>query len=109
LITHVGEHPQFGRNVLLQFSTHPPAKPFMSNSGDLFAFYAHLSVVLVSEGQPVRAGERIALTGATGNASVSAPHLHFEIRDVSTPSPGLGLKGRLDPATVLGYAYLVSS
>src|SRR5882762_2682890 len=60
LITHVGEHhPQFGRNIVLQFSTTPSARPFMSNTGDLFAFYAHLSVVLVSQGQPVRAGKSI--------------------------------------------------
>lgn len=39
--------------------------------------YGHLSKVLVKAGQEVRQGDRIALSGSTGN--VSGPHLHFEI------------------------------
>ena len=39
--------------------------------------YGHLSKVLVKTGQEVRQGDRIALSGSTGN--VSGPHLHFEI------------------------------
>lgn len=43
-----------------------------------YSQYGHLSSLSVSSGQSVTAGQRIGLSGSTGNSS--GPHLHFEIR-----------------------------
>ncbi|MFZ8825446.1 MAG: M23 family metallopeptidase, partial [Candidatus Caldipriscus sp.] len=39
--------------------------------------YAHLSKILVREGQKVRRGQIIGLVGSTGKSV--APHLHYEV------------------------------
>ena len=59
--------------------------------------YAHLSRVLVSLHQSVRAGERIALSGDTGNST--APHLHLTLKLIGAENPGYG--NRLDPLLYL--------
>lgn len=57
--------------------------------------YAHLSEVKVKIGDKVKAGQVIAKTGTTGNASgTHAPHLHFEI---AFEMRGRGLMNRVDP------------
>ena len=57
--------------------------------------YCHLSEVNVKIGDTVKAGQVIAKTGTTGNASgTHAPHLHFEI---AFEMRGKGLINRVDP------------
>lgn len=55
--------------------------------------YAHQSKLLVGKGDVVQAGERIGLSGATGN--VTGPHLHFEVlKNGKTVAPGPYLSGQ---------------
>ncbi|WP_016907046.1 M23 family metallopeptidase [Streptomyces xiaopingdaonensis] len=61
-----------------------------------YSHYAHLSETKVEKGQRVAAGDRVALSGSTGNTT--GPHLHFEVR--TTPEYG----SAIDPAEWLaGY------
>jgi murein DD-endopeptidase MepM/ murein hydrolase activator NlpD len=55
----------------------------LKHAGDLLTAYAHNSVLLVSQGQSVRSGDRIALVGQSGHAT--GPHLHFEVRRGQIP------------------------
>ena len=48
------------------------------NSQPVFTLYAHLSELLVQEGENVSTGQTIGLVGATGKAFTN--HLHFEVR-----------------------------
>lgn len=50
------------------------------DDGNIY-YYAHLKSVAAAGtvGRRVEAGEHIAANGATGNASASAPHVHFEL------------------------------
>ncbi len=59
---------------------------------DYITLYAHLSEILVSEGQVVAQGQLIGRVGSTGNST--GPHLHFEIRDFGRRVDPLGLLSR---------------
>jgi murein DD-endopeptidase MepM/ murein hydrolase activator NlpD len=71
----------------------------------LYAVYCHLSLATVLQDDKVRKSDVIAMTGNTGNASNlkgEDQHLHFEIRTML--EPGSGLAGRIDPASLYGFA-----
>ena len=63
-----------------------------------FTKYGHLSKFLVSNGQKVRTGDKIALTGNSGYST--APHLHFGLMPKS-PNYGNGYGGYVDPLPYL--------
>ncbi len=65
------DHGGYGNVVIIQ------------HTDNYFSVYAHNSKNIAKEGQKVKAGEKIALSGKTGKAS--GPHLHFEIRIGSKP------------------------
>ncbi len=91
----------YGRQILLQFNRDAS---MTSGEGTVFAFHAHLKEVLVSKGDVVKGGQKIGLTGISGNADAKYPHLHFELR--TTDNRQGGLKGRLDPSSVYGGALI---
>jgi murein DD-endopeptidase MepM/ murein hydrolase activator NlpD len=64
---------------------------FVDHGGGLLSIYMHLSRIDVKEGQRVKKGDRLGLSGMTGR--VTGPHLHF----------GLRWRGaKVDPALLLG-------
>ena len=66
VVQFAGFHPQYG-NVI-----------DIDHGNDLVTRYAHLSKVLVKEGDLLQRGRRIAESGTTGRST--GPHLHFEVR-----------------------------
>jgi murein DD-endopeptidase MepM/ murein hydrolase activator NlpD len=64
----------------------------IEHAGGTRTLYAHLDQRLVQAGERVRAGQHIALSGATGK--VTGPHLHFEVSQQGTHvDPQALLKG----------------
>ncbi len=65
------DSPSYGNVVQIQHD-------FGYNGQTLFTLYAHLSAVLVTQGQRINLGDPLGLVGNTGR--VSGPHVHFEVR-----------------------------
>jgi murein DD-endopeptidase MepM/ murein hydrolase activator NlpD len=66
---------------------------------------SHLSAVAdgIKRGVRVEAGQLLGLTGKSGNAAGTTPHLHFGISHPTYPEDWLTRRGELDP-----YPYLVA-
>lgn len=94
----------YGRQVVIRFLFD------FDDDGDadpLFAFYAHLQRVEVKPGDKVTRGQRIGLTGNSGNARGMRgrdQHLHFELRTV--PIAGRGLANRYSPLAIFRHCPL---
>ena len=71
VVQFAGFHPQYGNMVDID------------HGNDLVTRYAHLSKVLVKEGDLLQRGRRIADSGSTGRST--GPHLHFEVRFRGAP------------------------
>jgi murein DD-endopeptidase MepM/ murein hydrolase activator NlpD len=65
--------PSLYGNVVVIQSTEPTSPGY-------YAINAHLSKVSVHIGDTVQRGQVVGLTGITGNAAGTIPHLHFELR-----------------------------
>ena len=65
-VTFAGWHPQYGRLVEID------------HGNGLTSRYAHARELLVSDGELVTRGQRVASVGSTGRST--GPHLHFEVR-----------------------------
>ena len=64
---------------------------WLDHEAGILTVYAHLSRIEVREGDSVRTGQQLGLSGATGE--VTAPHLHFEVWRWGRP---------VDPVAILG-------
>ncbi|MFD5575342.1 M23 family metallopeptidase [Streptomyces cadmiisoli] len=67
-----GDGPAYGNAIVIK------------HANNTYSQYAHLSKIQIKIGQKVKASQRIALSGNTGNST--GAHLHFEIR--TTPNYG---------------------
>ena len=77
-------------NVVVVRSSEPTSTGYLSIS-------AHLSRVAVQVGATVSRGQLVGLTGRSGNAGETVPHLHFELRaPFLIPQTWAGLYRRLD-------------
>lgn len=63
----------------LSYSSNGGRQVYLRGDDGNVYFYAHMQSYAVRTGQRVAVGELIATVGASGNASESAPHVHFEV------------------------------
>jgi len=71
VVTFTGWESGYGRTVMV------------SHGNGLSTLYAHLSSIVVNQGQSVRQGQELGRVGETGDAT--GPHVHFEVHENGTP------------------------
>lgn len=62
----------YGRHIIIRAEV---------NGEVVYMYYCHMNNLDVKEGQIVKAGQLIGLSGQTGNAT--GPHLHYEVRNAN--------------------------
>jgi hypothetical protein len=93
-LTVIGPYTGFYGNVVIVQHT-----DFLPDQ-HLYTLYAHLSEILVEDGQSLLIGELLGKVGSTGAAD--GPHLHFEVRlgendYAHTTNPVLWLRPKINP------------
>jgi murein DD-endopeptidase MepM/ murein hydrolase activator NlpD len=89
-------HPKFGKQIKTSFQFRGQI---------LWTQYAHLHSVSVKVGDSIARGQELGETGCSGNADISAPHLHFEIHKIPDGQVGFGPANRIDPAVIYWSIY----
>ena len=70
--------PNIGRVVLTGDTYFSGGSVILDHGWGLYSYFAHLSKILVDNGDLVEPGETVGLAGATGR--VTGPHLHWTLR-----------------------------
>ena len=74
LVTSCGD----GKVVLAENRISTGWSVVVEHAPGLYSLYYHMSVLSVKDGQMVKQGEKLGLSGSTGLAT--GPHLHWEVR-----------------------------
>lgn len=113
-VAHSNEHINYGNTIILavdindlpQVQQQAARSSVYPDLAVLYFFYAHLSQIDVKQGDMVALGDKLGLTGDSGNAHgmstiAAGSHLHFEAR-VTESRPGMGIQNRVDPLPFIG-------
>ena len=77
----------------------------LTHKGGYKTYYAHLSEIFVSQGQSVKKGARIAVSGMSGNSY--APHLHYEMsRDTTRLDPLIYVFASVSPEDYTNMVFM---
>lgn len=99
VVTRIGDHPYAGKYLEI------------SHAGQFKTRYLHLSRIQVRQGQQVRRGQRVALSGNTGRST--GPHLHFELhvhgRPVDPLTADIPTASSVPPEELMAFTQRVST
>jgi murein DD-endopeptidase MepM/ murein hydrolase activator NlpD len=77
-----------GKVILSQYWSGYGNAVIIDHGSGITTLYGHNSKLLVSEGQIVKKGDKIAISGSTGIST--GPHVHFEVRRNGAPVDPIG-------------------